>query len=148
MCRNVNDFCRKRMLASFLAENNSAPGKGICVCMSIRRQLSALVVGAALAYVPIPGWSQPAQQTTPDTTQPSQNPDATPGQDMHQAGRDTKNAARHAGRATKNGTKHAYHSTKRHTKKAWRKTKNTAKGAVRGAKEGAHEPTTPDSPQK
>jgi hypothetical protein len=72
----------------------------------------------------------------------------TAGQDVHQAGRDTKNAAKDSGRAVKNGSKDAYndtkhgskkawHSTKKGTKKAWHKTKGATKGAYNGAKEGA-----------
>lgn len=71
-------------------------------------------------------------------------------QDMHNAGQDTKDAARHAGRATKNGTKDAYndtkngtkkgwHKTKRGSKKAWNKTKGATKGAYNGAKNGAED---------
>lgn len=70
-------------------------------------------------------------------------------QDMHNAGRDTKDAAKDAGHgvkkgtekgynATKNGTEKGYNKTKRGTKRAWHKTENTTKGAVHGAKEGAH----------
>ena len=46
----------------------------------------------------------------------------TAGQDMRDAGHDTKNAAVDTGHATKRTTKKAYHSTKRGTKKAYRKT--------------------------
>lgn len=56
-------------------------------------------------------------------------------QDAHQAGQDTKDAARDTGHAVKHGTKHAYHKTKHGAKKAEHKTK----GAVRGAKNGAED---------
>jgi hypothetical protein len=94
--------------------------------MKMRQQLSALVLGAALAYVPALGWSQ--------------QHDSGAKQDMKNAGHDTKNAADNAARGTKQGTKKAYHATKRGTKKAYSKTKHTAKGAVNGGKEGAHQP--------
>lgn len=43
-------------------------------------------------------------------------------QDMKNAGRDTKNAAKDAGHGVKKGTKKAYRKTKRGTKKAYHKT--------------------------
>lgn len=91
-----------------------------------KQQLSALVLGAALACTPTLGWSQ------------SQDTGAK--QDMKDAGHETKDAAQDAGHGVKQGTKKVYHSTKRTTKKAWHKTADTTKGAVNGGKEGAHQP--------
>jgi len=50
----------------------------------------------------------------------------TAGQDMKNAGTDTKDAAKSAGSGVKKGTKKAYHKTKSGTKKAYHK---TGKGA-------------------
>jgi hypothetical protein len=44
------------------------------------------------------------------------------GQDMKNAGSDTKDAAKSTGRGVKKGTKKAYHKTKSGTKKAYHKT--------------------------
>lgn len=87
---------------------------------------AALVCGPALVF---------GQQNHDNNGQ-----DQTAGQEMHNAGHDTANAARNAGRATKKGTKKAYRKTKKGTKKVWNKTKNTTRGAVQGGKEGAHQP--------
>ena len=45
----------------------------------------------------------------------------TPGQDMKNAGSDTKSATKSAGSGISKGTKKAYHKTKRGTKKAYHK---------------------------
>ena len=91
-----------------------------------KQQLSALVLGAALACTSTLGRSQPQ--------------DTGAKQDMKSAGHETKDAAQDAGHGVKQGTKKAYHATKRTTKKVWHKTKDTTKGAVEGGKEGAHQP--------
>ncbi len=97
--------------------------------MTMKRQVSAFLLGAALTWAPASVWSQ---------QNPSQDSGAK--QDMHDAGHETKNAARDAGHGVKQGTKKAYHATKKGTKKAWHKTKSTTKGAANGAKEGAQQP--------
>jgi len=94
----------------------------------MKRQLSALILGAALLSTPMLALSQ---QTGTDSGAK---------QDMKNAGHETSNAAKDAGNGTKQGTRKAYHSTKRGTKKAWHKTKSTTKGAVDGGKEGAKQP--------
>jgi hypothetical protein len=97
--------------------------------MKKKFQLSAIVLGAALACAPSLGWSQPFV--------PGQD---SAKQDMKDAGHDTKNAAKDAGHGVKKGTKKGYNKTKHGTKKAWHKTKSTTKGAVNGAKQGARQP--------
>jgi hypothetical protein len=54
----------------------------------------------------------------------------TAGQDMKDAGHDTKNAAVDTGHATKTTTKKAYHKTKSGTKTAYHKTANGTKTAT------------------
>lgn len=54
----------------------------------------------------------------------------TAGQDMHDAGHDTKAAAKDTGHATKRTTSKAYHKTKRGTKKVYHKTENGTRTAV------------------
>lgn len=88
--------------------------------MNTKLGLSALVLGAALAYTPAPGWSQQVSGAK---------------QEMKAAGHETKGAAVDAGHGVKQGTKKVYHATKRTTKKVWHKTKDTTKGAVEGAKQ-------------
>lgn len=51
----------------------------------------------------------------------------TAGQDMHDAGHDTKAAAQDTGHATTRTTSKAYHKTKSGTKKAYHKTTNGTK---------------------
>lgn len=63
----------------------------------------------------------------------------TAGQDMKNAGQNTKAAAQDAGHATKQGSKTAYRKTKRGTKKAYYKTENGAKTAGRDTETGAKE---------
>jgi Ni/Co efflux regulator RcnB len=94
----------------------------------MKRQLSALILGAALIGAPTLALSL---QTGTDSGAK---------QDMKNAGHDTKDAAKDAGNGTKQGTRKVYHKTKRGTKKAWHKTKSTTKGAVDGGKEGAKQP--------
>lgn len=53
----------------------------------------------------------------------------TAGQDMHDAGHETKAAAQDTAHATTKGTSKAYHKTKRGTKKAYNKTDNGTKKA-------------------
>lgn len=101
--------------------------KGIILYMNMKSQVSALLLGAALAFAPALGFGQ---QTT----------DSGAKQDMKDAGHETKNAAKDTGSGVKQGTKKAYHSSKNGTKKAYNKTKNTTTGAVNGAKEGAKQP--------
>ena len=98
--------------------------------MTTRWQISALVLGAALACTPALGWTQ----------QPYPGEDHRAKQDARDAGHEARDAARDTGRAVKHGTQKAAHSTKRHTKHAVHKTGNAARGAVNGAREGAHEP--------
>lgn len=100
--------------------------------MKMMRQVATFVLGAALAGGTALAAAVP--QADQDQTTTHHN---TAGQDMRNAGRSTKNAARDTGRATKRGTKKAWRKTKHGTKKAWNKTKNTTKGAVHGAKKGA-----------
>lgn len=102
--------------------------------MTMQRQFSTLILTAALAFTPALVFGQ--QNSTGQDTE--HHSDAR--QDMHNAGQDTKDAARNVGHATKRTTKKAYHKTKRGTKKAWNKTKSTTKGAVHGGEEGAHQP--------
>ena len=66
----------------------------------------------------------------------AQNNDA--GQDMRDAGRHTKDAARDMGQATKSTTKKAYHKTEKGTRKAYNKTKKGTHKAYEKTKEGAH----------
>jgi hypothetical protein len=54
----------------------------------------------------------------------------TAGQDMKDAGHDTKNAAVDTGHATKTTTKKAYHKTKSGTKKVYHKTADGTKTAT------------------
>jgi hypothetical protein len=99
--------------------------------MKTKRPLSAILLGAALAYTPALAWSQqpyPGQE------------DHRAKQDAKNAGHEAKDAAQDTGRAVKHGTEKAYHSTKRHTKHAAHRTKNAVKGAANGAREGAHDP--------
>ena len=96
--------------------------------MKTKRQLSALIFGAALVCGPALAWSQP----------PSQDSGAK--QDMKDAGHESKDAVRDTGRGVDHGTKKAYRKTKHGTKKAWHKTKDTTTGAVDGGKEGARHP--------
>ena len=103
-----------------------------------------MLLGTALMCVPVSGWSQQTQ-TPPSQDTTTQDNGSQAKQVARNAGHETKNAAKDTGRAIKHGTKHAYHSTKRGTKNAWRKTKNTTKGAVNGAKQGADQPTEPES---
>jgi hypothetical protein len=100
--------------------------------MTRHKTFSTFILAAALACGPALAIGQQNNDTKRDTN--------TAGQDMRNAGHDTKNAAKNAGHATKKGAKKAYHKTKRGTKKAYNKTKNTTKGAIEGGKEGAHEP--------
>lgn len=104
--------------------------------MTMRRQFPAFLLTAALACTPALVFGQ---QSTTDQDRDAQHRSEAR-QDMHNAGQDTKDAARNAGHATKRTTKKAYHKTKRDTKKAWNKTKSTTKGAVHGGEEGAHQP--------
>lgn len=67
----------------------------------------------------------------------------TAGQDMKNAGHETKDATVDAGHGVSKGTKKAYHKTKRGTKKAYHKMKRDTKKAARKV-EG--KPTT-DNPQ-
>ncbi|HZY63129.1 MAG TPA: hypothetical protein VFE38_11425 [Edaphobacter sp.] len=67
----------------------------------------------------------------------------TAGQDMKNAGHETKNATTDAGHGISKGTKKAYHKTKRGTKKAYHKTESGTKHTVHKI-EG--KPTT-ESPQ-
>ncbi len=98
--------------------------------MRMKSQLSTILLTGALVCAPGLSMSQPFNASQ----------DASPKQEMKDAGHETKNAAKDAGHATKDGTKKAYHKTKSGTKKAWHKTKNTVKGGAEGAKEGAHQP--------
>jgi Ni/Co efflux regulator RcnB len=98
--------------------------------MKIKRQLSALFLGAALVCGPALGWSQPA----------SLSQDSGAKRDMKDAGHETKDAAKDTGRGVKQGTRKTCHKTKHATRKAWRKTSDTTKGAVDGGKEGARRP--------
>lgn len=100
--------------------------------MTRHKTFSTFLLAAALACAPALALGQQNNGTDRDTH--------TAGQDMRNAGHDTKDAARDAGHATKKGTQKAYHKTKRGTRKAYNKTKNTTKGAIEGGKEGAHEP--------
>ncbi len=109
---------------------NSPQQTRIFSYMKMKSQVSAIVLGAALACVPAFAWSQ----------QPYPGEDHTAKQDMKNAGHETKEAARDAGHGVKHGTSKAYHSTKRHTKHAAHRTGNAVKGAYEGAKEGAHNP--------
>ncbi len=103
--------------------------------MKSMRQFAAFVLGAALAGGTAFAAAQPQAEQDQTTTHHS-----TAGQDMRNAGRSTRNAARDTGRATKKGSKKAWRKTKHGTKKGWNKTKNATKGAVRGGKEGAQNP--------
>jgi hypothetical protein len=100
--------------------------------MKITRQLSALVLGTALACIPAIGMAQSS--------------DSGAKQDMKNAGTDTKNATKSAGNGIKKGTKKSVNATKSGTKKAYNKTANTTKGAVNGAKAGADKPAS-EKPQ-
>jgi hypothetical protein len=106
-------------------------------CMKTAKLVHVTFLAAALACAP----------SLVFASQSSSHED-TARQDMHKAGRDTKNAAKDTGHAVKNGSKHAYHSTRNGTKKgwnktksgskkAWHKTKGATKGAYNGAKNGA-----------
>lgn len=99
--------------------------------MKTQRQLSTLILAAALACLPALAFGQQDNDARQHNSA---------GQDMRDAGHSTANAARDTGRATKRGSKKAYHKTKRGTKKAWHKTRNTTKGAVHGGEQGAHQP--------
>ena len=66
----------------------------------------------------------------------AQNNDA--GQEMRDAGRHTKDAAKDFGQATKDTTKKAYHKSKKGTKKAYNKTKKGTHKAYDKTKEGGH----------
>jgi hypothetical protein len=66
----------------------------------------------------------------------AQNNDA--GQDMRDAGRHTKDAAKDAGQATKSTTRKAYHKSKKGTRKAYNKTKKGTHKAYDKTKEGGH----------
>ena len=92
--------------------------------MKTNKLTVALLFGAALACTPVSGLSQSHEDNSAK-------------QDMHNAGRETKNAAKDVGHGVKKGTEKGYDKTKKGTKKAWTKTKDTTKGAVHGAKEGA-----------
>jgi len=100
------------------------------LCMTLRSQLTAILLGCALACVPASGWTQ----------QPYPGEDHSAKQDMRNAGHEAKDSARDAGQGVKQGTRKAYHSTKRHTKRAAHRTKNAVTGAAEGAREGAHNP--------
>lgn len=65
------------------------------------------------------------------------------GQDMKNAGHETKNATVDAGHGVSKGTKKAYHKTKRGTKKAYHKTKQ---GTQKAARKVEGKPTT-ENPQ-
>ena len=88
-----------------------------------------LLLGAALVFVPASVWSQ--QATSPDNSA---------GQDMKNAGKQTRNAAEDAGQGVKKGTKKACNKTKNGARKAGQKTKNTTRGAAQGAKQAAQKP--------
>lgn len=64
------------------------------------------------------------------------------GQDMKQAGTETKDAAQDAGHGIAKGTKKAYHKTKHETKKVAHKTENGTKTAAHktetGTKDALH----------
>jgi hypothetical protein len=99
--------------------------------MKIRRQLSAFLIGAALALTP-------AFAAGPDDNTSQQGAGQSGvKQDVQTAGKDTKNAAQDAGHGVANGSKKAYNATARVSKKVWTKTKNATKGAVDGGKDGA-----------
>jgi hypothetical protein len=83
--------------------------------MITKRQISAVVLGAALAFTPALASSQSTDNSGAK-------------QDMKNAGHETKKATK------------AYNASKNDTKKAANKTKNTTKGAVEGGKEGAKQP--------
>ena len=95
--------------------------------MNTTRQISAFLLGAALACAPALAFSQSTDNSGAK-------------QDMKNAGHETKDATKDAAQGTKQGTKKAYNATKNTTKKAATKTKNTTKGAVQGGKEGAKQP--------
>lgn len=94
--------------------------------MKMTRQMSAILLGAALTCVPAFAFSQ----------QPYPGEDHQAKQDMKNAGHETKQAAKDAGQ----GVKHGAQKAKRHTKRGWHRTKNATTGAVNGAREGAHNP--------
>jgi hypothetical protein len=96
--------------------------------------ISAFVLGVALSGSAAQMWAQ--QTSAKDTTRHEESA----GQNMHDAGQKTKDAAKDVGEGTKKETKKAYNATKKVTKKAYSKTKDTTKGAVDGAKEGAKKP--------
>jgi hypothetical protein len=94
--------------------------------MKMKRKVSSLLLGAALACGPAVAFSQ----------QPYPGEDHTAKQDMKNAGHESKQAAKDAGQ----GVKHGAQKAKRHTKRGWHRTKNATTGAVNGAREGAHNP--------
>lgn len=79
------------------------------------RKLSAIVLASSLSFL---------MSVTPMLAQSAE-------QDMKNAGRETKNAAKDTGHGVATGSKDAYHSTKRGTKKAYHKTKRGVKKAHR-----------------
>jgi hypothetical protein len=103
--------------------------------MKTMYRISVFLLGFALAASASLVWGQHAT-TTDETIRHEKSAH----QNMHDAGQNTKEAAKDVGEGTKKETKKAYHETKKGTKKAYNKTKNTTKGAMEGAKEGARQP--------
>ncbi len=126
--------------------------KGIFVSMRTKGLFPAFLLGAALACLAAPGWSQ---QSAPNQDSGVKHDMKATGHDTKAAakttGHDTKAAAKTTGHNTKvvakdtghdvkKGTTTAVGKTKSVTGKAWNKTKDVTTGAAHGAKEGAKEP--------
>ena len=110
------------------------PQKRTQAPMKTNKLTVALLFGAALACTPVSGLSQSRDDNSAK-------------QDMHNAGTETKDAAKDVGHGVQKGTAKGYAKTKRGTKRAWHKTKDTTKGAVNGAKEGARQSDDSDRPR-
>lgn len=106
----------------YAGERNSFAAVRITTSMKIKNPWITALLSAALTLLPVGALAQSASQ------------------DMHNAGENSKAAAKDTGRGVKKGTKKSAHATKKGTKKAWNKTKNTTSGAVNGGKAGAKQP--------
>jgi len=107
--------------------------EGIRLCMTKKREMSALFLGAALLCGSVvPGGASNLHQA--QDNRPRR-------QDMKDAGHEARKTLRRMQRTAQNRErKRPTTRPKRGTKKAWHKTKETSKGAVNGAKEGAKQP--------